>query len=87
MKTKLFCLCILGCLSGTAQAEYYKLTVKKISSNLYATSAGVFIQTKYCYAGSSFEEEAILKYEKYSYDNELIFIESNDKCDVEKVFR
>lgn len=70
---------------GVALAEYYKVYVKRIEQDLYKTDTGVYIKTKYCYE-YSYGDEAILKYEDYSYDNKLIF-ESDNTCDVETVFK
>ena len=47
---------------------------------LAAKSFGV-----YCYE-YAINQEAILKYDQYSYDNELIF-DRHQKCDVERIFK
>ena len=71
--------------TGAACAEMYKVTVKRIDQDLYKTSEGIYIQTKYCYE-YTYGDDAVLKYEDYSYDNKLIF-DSGTSCDVEKVFK
>lgn len=86
-KTKLIVLglLLLSLFSTSVFAEYYKVYVSRVDQNLYKTDSGVYISTKYCYE-YSYSEEAILKYEDYSYDNKLIF-DSGTTCDVDKVFR
>lgn len=72
-------------LSSFAFAEYYKVYVTRLDNNMYRTSDGFYIATKYCYEYAT-SEEAILVYEQYSYDNKLIF-NSGTSCDVDKVFK
>lgn len=71
--------------STHVMAEYYKVEVTRLDSNLYKTSDGFYIETKFCheYARS---EEAILSYEQYLYDNKLIF-KNSTSCDVKRVFK
>lgn len=71
--------------ASLAIAEYYKVNVRRVDSNLYKTSEGLYIETKYCYE-YAYGEDAVLKYEQYSYDNKLIF-NSGSSCDVAKVFK
>lgn len=71
--------------AGAACAEMYKVTVRRIDKDLYKTSEGVYIQTKYCYE-YAYGDDAVLRYEPYSYDNKLIF-DNGTVCDVEKVFK
>ena len=69
-----------------ANAEYYKVNVKRIDQDLYkTTTGGLYIKTRYCYE-YTYGDDAVLKYEDYSYDNKLIF-DSGTSCDVEKVFK
>ncbi len=75
---------LLG-LAGVARAELYAVEVRRIDQDLYKTSEGVYIQTRYCYV-HAYGEKAVLKYEPYGYDNKLIF-EDDDTCDVVKVFK
>jgi hypothetical protein len=70
-------------LAGAAQAEMYRVTVTKVADNLYKTSSGLLIVTKYCYE-YAISDSAILIYDRYSYDNKLVF-ERGDSCEVEKV--
>lgn len=69
-----------------AHAEYYKVNVKRVDKDLYkTTTGGLYIQTRYCYE-YTYGDDAVLKYEDYSYDNKLIF-DSGTLCDVVKVFK
>lgn len=87
MSTKLLSMAICGALSLTctlANAEMYKVNVKRTDSNLYIDRANkILIKTKYCYE-YAFDDDAILIYEKYSYDNKLVF-DNGTSCDVESV--
>ena len=71
-----------------AFADAYQVTViKRSESNLYIATSGsakIIIKTKYCYE-YTYHEEAVLLYDKYSYDNKLIF-KSGSSCDVDKVY-
>lgn len=71
--------------TSSAWAEMYKVYIKRLDQDLYKTSEGVYIQTKYCYE-YVYGEDAVLRYEKYSYDNKLIF-DNGTVCEVEKVFK
>ena len=67
-----------------ANAEMYKVYVKRTDSNLYIDRTNkILIKTKYCYE-YTYGDDAILIYEKYSYDNKLVF-ENGTSCDVESV--
>ena len=77
---------LLVTLPLVAYAEMYKVTVTRISDNLYKTQEGLFIQTQFCLE-LALSEEAILKYEQHSFDNKLIFVSSRTTCDVKKVFK
>ncbi len=68
-----------------SHAEYYKIDIKRIDDNLYKTSNGVYVETQYCYE-YTYGEEAVLKYEDYSYDNKIIF-DSGTTCEVKKIFK
>lgn len=72
--------------SFDAAAELYRVSVTRISDNIYRTSGGTFIQTEFCFEYAT-SEEAILKYDQYSYDNQLIFVSSKTQCNVKKVFK
>ena len=71
--------------AGSVAAEIYKVTVRRIDMDLYRTSEGVYIQTKYCYE-YAYGDDAVLIYERYSYDNKLVF-DSGTVCEVERVFK
>ena len=67
-------------------AEYYEVYVKRVEHNLYKDlNSGIYIVTKWCYE-YSYGEDAILKYEDYSYDNKLIF-DSGEECAVDKLLK
>lgn len=75
-------------LAGTlSAAEYYVLRgVKRIDQNLYKTSDGLYIETKYCYH-YTYGEDAVLKWQgRYSYGNKIIW-EDDSSCEVERVWR
>lgn len=76
---------ILVFVSNAAFAEVYSVNVKRIDANLYRTSDGYIIVTQYCYE-YTYGDNAILKYEQYSYDNKLIF-SSGTSCNVKKIFK
>lgn len=78
-------LVILGLLPVTVLAEFYKVEITRLDRNLYKTSDGVYIETKYCYEYAR-REEAVLSYEQYSYNNKLIF-KNGQQCDVARVFK
>ena len=72
----------LSLISTLANAEYYKVYIKRDDSNIYMdTQAKLVIKTKYCYE-YTYGEEAILIYDKYSYSNQLVF-KNGQKCDVD----
>ncbi|OBX06429.1 hypothetical protein QV09_12185 [Gallibacterium salpingitidis] len=66
-----------------ARAEFYKVEIRRESSNLYQTREGIYIKTKFCYEYAIWES-AILSYDKYSYNNKLIF-NNGQSCEVEKI--
>lgn len=71
---------------ASAFAEYYKINVKRVEQDLYKTTTGkLYIQTRYCYE-YAYGDDAILKYDQYSYDNKLIF-DSGGSCEVVKIFK
>lgn len=90
---KIFRIIALTCASmfsaSFAHADkFYKLeSVRRIDNNLYSFRSGIvsgIVVTRYCYE-YSYNEEAILKYEEYSYDNKIIF--NNGKvCEVASVY-
>ena len=76
---------ILLTAASPVRAEMYTVEVRRIDQDLYKTDEGVYIQTRHCYR-YTYGEEAVLKYEQYSYDNKLIF-DDGESCEVEKVFK
>lgn len=62
-------------------AEYYKLSgIKKIDKDLYKTSNGVYVETKYCYH-YTYGEDAVLKWEG-KYGTNTIIWDDDSTCTV-----
>ena len=83
----LITLCLVS-ITTPARADNYSVSVSRKDSNVYSFTSGSargVIITKYCYE-YGYAEDAVLKYEPYSYDNKLIFTSSGTVCDVESVF-
>ena len=76
---------ILLTAASPVRAEMYTVEVRRIDQDLYKTDEGVYIQTRYCYR-HAYGDDAVLKYEQYSYDNKLIF-DDGEVCEVVKVFK
>ncbi len=77
-------LAVACAVAATASAEYYKVNPKRIDSNLYRDIyTGLIIETRYCFE-YAYGEDAVLKYDRHSYDNKLIF-ENGQVCDVVRV--
>jgi len=72
-------------LSMWAHAETNQVNVKKVEQDLYQTSDGLYIETRFC-AVDTKGDNAVLNYEKYACTNNLRF-SSNKTCEVEFVFR
>ena len=74
--------------ASIAQAAFYKLSnVKRVDSNIYSFTSGTvsgIVQTKYCYE-YAYYDDAVLRYDKSSYENKLIF-SSGEACDVADVY-
>lgn len=82
---RIFSLIFLFAFSSVANAEMYKVYVKRLDNNIYITTdKKVIIETKYCYE-YAYGDEAILVYEPYSYDNKIIFVNSENSCEVKSV--
>ena len=75
----MLCLGLLT-IPAIAAAEFYKVEVTRLDTNLYRTSDGVYIETNMCLE-LALREEAILSYEQYSYNNKLVF-KNGTSCDV-----
>jgi hypothetical protein len=66
-------------------AEYYKVRgVKRLDKDLYKSSDGLYIETKYCYH-YTYGEDAVLKWEGKYGDNKIIW-DDDSKCDVKNVW-
>jgi len=86
MRKRVVAVVLLLLLAVPVWAEYYKVNVRRLASNLYQdTYSGIYIKTRYCHE-FAYGQDAILKYDRYDYDNLLIF-DHGVTCDVEKVFR
>ena len=68
-----------------ADSGVFQVNVRRLDKDMYRTDTGYYIQTRYCFQ-LTLGEDAILRYEPYSYDNKLIF-QDRTVCDVQKVFR
>lgn len=82
-------ICVSMLIVSFAHADkFYKLeSVQRVDSNLYSFRSGIvsgIVVTRYCYE-YPYNEEAILKYEEYSYDNKIIF-NSGKVCEVVNVY-
>ncbi|RLM26566.1 hypothetical protein BIY29_05370 [Brenneria alni] len=65
-------------------AETYEISVTRDSSNVYRIDGkNSIIHTKYCYV-YAYSENAYLRTD--GYNNQLIFIDSKDSCDVSGVY-
>lgn len=72
--------------TNNAFAEFYSVYIKRIEKDLYKDlNSGIYIVTKWCYE-YTYGENAILSYEPYSFDNKLIFDNSNT-CDVDELLK
>lgn len=67
------------------QAEINRVTLNKVSPNLYQTSDGAYIETNNCFADAK-GIEAVLKFERYACNNNLRFSEQAI-CEVIDVFK
>jgi len=72
-------------LASTAIAETTKVLVKRAGENLYKTETGLYIETTGCIEVVE-ENKAVLKYEKGSDKNEIVF-ENGTSCPVVIVFK
>lgn len=83
MKTSVLACAILILLVASLRAEVYRVTVTRIDKDLYRVEdvrPVVYIETKYCYQYAT-RDDAVLRYERYSYNNTLIFSDRSS-CDV-----
>ncbi len=72
-------------LAGSAIGKDTKVIVKKIGGNLYKTEKGLYIETSDCTIEVN-ENKAVLKYEKGSDKNKIIF-EDGSSCIVVITFK
>lgn len=72
-------------LSMGAHAETNQVNVKKVEQDLYQTSDGLYIETRFCAVDTN-GDKAVLNYEKYACKNNLRF-SSNKTCEVQFVYR
>lgn len=85
-----FLISVLAVLAFTTSAqadEFYKVTIKRESNDLYKTSEGIYLVTRYCYE-YAFNDEAIFRYEgQYGYTKGEIIFDGGSKCDVKEILR
>lgn len=69
------------------RAALYEVRVTRTDSNLYRIDGTkLYIRTKYCYQ-YGYGVEAVLKYERYAYNNLLTFTNEKVSCDVADLLR
>ncbi len=68
-------------------AEFYKLNgVKRLDQDLYKTSDGLYLETRYCYH-YTYGEDAVLKWEgSYSMNNKIMWADDSS-CEVKSIWR
>ncbi len=72
-----------------ANAEYYKVHVTRVASNLYKIDNHypmIYIVTSYCYV-YGYSMSAILKYSQLSFSNKIIFVDQDQSCHVRKLMQ
>lgn len=70
--------------SNLAYADFYQMYVTRVDNNVYkSTDSKVVIITNFCLE-LAISDKAILKYDRYSFDNKIIF--SSGTCDVKEVY-
>lgn len=72
------------CLPVHVKAEINRVTIKKVSADLYETANGQYIETNNCFAEAK-GIEAVLTFKKYACHNNLRFSEETI-CEVLNVF-
>ena len=71
--------------SAGTSSNSYRVTVTRKESNLYRVDGTrIFVKTRLCLE-LALGENAVLTYDKYSYDNSLFFLSSKTSCDVESL--
>ena len=67
-------------------AEYYRLSgVKRLDKDLYKSSDGIYIETKYSYH-YSYGEDAVVKWEG-KYGNNTIIWDDDSTCRVKDIWK
>lgn len=70
---------------AVADTGVFQVNVRRVDKDIYRTDTGYYIQTRFCLQ-LALGDDAILRYEPYSYDNTLIF-QDRTTCEVQKVFK
>lgn len=84
MKKTILIIISIVLMATEAYAELYRITVSRIDQDLYKDdNSGAIIETQYCYEYATWEN-AVLKYEPYSFDNKIIF-ENGQTCEVKEI--
>jgi hypothetical protein len=77
-------LCVyLGLATAVLRAEVFRVSVTRVDRDLYRIEGNnpkLYIETRYCYEYAN-RDDAVLRYERYAYDNKLIF-SGGTTCDV-----
>ncbi|WP_145600806.1 hypothetical protein [Yersinia frederiksenii] len=82
MRTLYVLICLIS-ISFSTTAATYEVSVTRKDSNLYVIDGkNTLIHTRYCYT-YAYSEDAYLRTEGYS--DKLIFIDSKDSCDVQRI--
>lgn len=69
-----------------AAPGYYKVQgVKRIDQDLYKTSSGLYIETKFCYH-YTYGEDALLKWEGRYHDTNKIVWADESACQVDNIW-
>ena len=84
MKKTILIIISIVLMATEAYAELYRITVSRIDQDLYKDdNSGAILENQYCYEYATWEN-AVLKYEPYSFDNKIIF-ENGQTCEVKEI--
>ena len=78
---------IIFATTPTLAEDIYKVEVTRIAKDLYKIDGTDYIiKTRFCYEYSYFDDAILIIENTYGYNiGRLIFIDSKDECDVEKI--
>ena len=67
---------------GSANAEFYTVDIKRVDTKTAIINKNIPIEWQFsCFEIWAGTEEAILKYDRYSFDNYVLF-DNGQKCDL-----